>query len=261
MAHLDTVSIDSGYVHLEVENHIGTITFFHPAHNSLPSNLLLELVRTLQLAGDDPTIRVVVLKSAGEKTFCAGASFDELSEIQDFETGKLFFMGFANLINTIRKCPKIVLGRVQGKAIGGGVGIAAATDYCFATDQADIKLSELTIGIGPFVIHPAVERKIGLVSMTQLCLEAQTWQSAFWAKDKGLFLKVLPNITDMDSAVQVLAGQLATYSTDALYELKQVLWHGTSDWDILLEERAAISGRLVLSDFTKLAIANFKQKR
>jgi methylglutaconyl-CoA hydratase len=238
-------------------NGVATISFYHPAQNSLPANLLNELTETIIQAGNDTTVRVIVLKSEGERTFCAGASFDELLQIKDKEAGAVFFSGFAKVINACRKSPKIVIVRVQGKAVGGGVGIAAAADYCLATQHAAIKLSELAIGIGPFVISPAVTRKLGLAAFSQLTIRASDFQSAQWAQDKGLYNEVYPGIAALDSAVDELAQKLASYHPDALTGLKQILWEGTEDWDELLNQRAAISGELVLSAFTQQALQHF----
>jgi methylglutaconyl-CoA hydratase len=249
-----------GYVQTKIENQIATIEFFHPAHNSLPGRLLAELTAAIQSAGDNDSVRLLVLKSEGDRTFCAGASFDELAAIEDFETGKRFFMGFANVINAIRSCPKFVIGRIQGKAVGGGVGLAAATDYCMAAKYASVKLSELAIGIGPFVVGPAVERKVGASAFARLAINAAEWQTAQWAKEKGLFNEVFDTTEQLDAYIQHLGKQLAGFSPEAMRELKKVLWQGTEDWDTLLEKRAELSGRLVLSDFTKNAIAAFKAK-
>lgn len=242
-----------------LNNGIATISFYHPEHNSLPSDLLNQLTQTIELAGINEDVKVIIIKSDGEKTFCAGASFQELCTINDEETGKLFFAGFANVINAIRKCPKIVIGSVQGKAVGGGVGIAAATDYCLATQFASIKLSELTIGIGPFVIAPALERKIGLSAFSQLSLDANTFYSANWAHEKGLFSSIHENIDELNDAVLSMALNLSNYNPEALTSLKQILWKNTENWDNLLIERAAISGKLVLSPFTKQALKRFQK--
>jgi methylglutaconyl-CoA hydratase len=239
---------------------IATISFFHPAHNSLPGALLAELARTITAVGQNAATSVIILRSEGEKTFCAGASFDELVAIENEAQGLTFFSGFAHVINACRTCPRIILGRVQGKAIGGGVGLAAATDYCFATAQAAVKLSELVVGIGPFVVGPAIERKIGVAAYAQLALDAAEFRSAPWAQAKGLYQEVLDTEAALDAAVQAFATKLTAYNPEALSELKQVLWAGTGDWDALLTERAAISGRLVLSDFTRRAIQQFKAR-
>jgi methylglutaconyl-CoA hydratase len=249
-----------GNVTTSIQNGLATITFSHPAHNSLPSNLLADLVAAIDTSGQQPNVQVLLIQSEGDKTFCAGASFDELAAIQDLETGKRFFLGFANVMNAIRKSPKIVLCRLQGKAIGGGVGIAAAADYSFATQFSTIKLSELVVGIGPFVIGPVVQRKMGLAAYQQLALNAAEFQTAYWAKERGLFAEVFETTAQLDAYMAHFITTLLTYNPEALAELKQVFWEGTSDWDNLLSERAAISGRLVLSDFTKAAIANFKSK-
>ncbi|MEM7374559.1 MAG: enoyl-CoA hydratase/isomerase family protein [Bacteroidota bacterium] len=250
----------SGTVDLDIQNGIGTITFFHPSHNSLPSLLLNELAATITAAGEDEKVQVIILKSGGERTFCAGASFDELMQIEDVDTGKEFFMGFAKVINACRRCKNLIIGRVQGKAVGGGVGVAAAVDYCFATQYAAVRLSELAVGIGPFVVGPAVERKIGISAMSQLAVNATVWQAASWAKDKGLYAEVYDTTEKMDEAVQALAECLAASNPDALAELKTIFWEGTEHWDKLLEERAEKSGRLVLSSFAKEAIQQFKSK-
>lgn len=239
------------YVKQTIKNSVGYIEFFHPAHNSLPGDILKELTKTIDNAGTNNDIKVIVLKSGGDRTFCAGASFKELININDPETGKIFFSGFANVINAMRKCPKFIIGRIQGKAVGGGVGLASATDYCMATQFAAIKLSELNLGIGPFIISPAVERKLGLSAMSQLAIDANTFYSAEWAKQKGLFTQVFETTTELDEAVTTFAENLCSYNPEAMAEMKKIFWSGTEHWDKLLIERAEISGRLVLSNFTK----------
>ncbi|SDP92819.1 methylglutaconyl-CoA hydratase [Mucilaginibacter sp. OK268] len=238
-------------------NGVATISFYHPAQNSLPTGLLNDLTEYIIQAGDDTDVRVVILKSGGDRTFCAGASFDELVQIKDKEAGALFFSGFAKVINACRKSSKIIVARVQGKAVGGGVGLAAAADYCLASGFASIKLSELAIGIGPFVISPAVTRKVGLPAFSQLTIRASDFQTAQWAQDHGLYNEVYEDIASLDLAVEELSEKLASYHPDALAGLKQILWEGTEDWDELLTQRAAISGELVLSEFTQQALQRF----
>lgn len=250
----------NGNVNIDINKGIGTITFFHPQSNSLPGEILNLLAETITRAGNNEEVKVVVLKSEGDRAFCAGASFDELIAIEDFETGKTFFSGFAKVINAARKCPKLIIGRVQGKAVGGGVGLAGAVDYCLATKFASVKLSELAIGIGPFVVGPAVERKIGVSAMSQMAINATEWQSAEWAKEKGLYTEVHETIEEMDEAIQVLADKLASSNPEAMKLLKKIFWEGTEHWDNLLDERAGMSGKLVLSDFTRNAINKFKNK-
>ncbi|MFC5048554.1 enoyl-CoA hydratase/isomerase family protein [Aquimarina hainanensis] len=246
------------YVTITEENGIGTIEFFHPAHNSLPGDILAKLAETITEAGKNDAIKVIILKSGKDRTFCAGASFKELININDAETGKVFFSGFANVINAMRTCPKFIIGRVQGKTVGGGVGLASATDYCMATKYAAIKLSELNVGIGPFVVGPAVERKIGLSAMTQIAIDANTFYSAEWARDKGLYTHVYEDIEALDTAVNEFAAHLCTYNPEAMRDMKAAFWEGTEHWDTLLAERAVISGRLVLSEFTKETLKRFK---
>jgi methylglutaconyl-CoA hydratase len=248
-----------GSVSLTVENGVATIEFYHPAHNSLPGRLLAELATAIHNAGKNGEAQAVVLRSAGDRSFCAGASFDELASIADFETGKRFFLGFANVINEMRRCPKLIIGRVQGRTVGGGVGLAAATDYCMATKWASVRLSELAVGIGPFVVGPAVERKVGLAAFSQLATNATEWQTAAWAKDKGLFNEVFETPEQLDAYIEHFTQILVKSNPDAMRRLKQIFWQGTEHWDSLLDERAAMSGQLVLSEFTKQAIAAFKQ--
>ena len=246
------------YVKQTINKGVATIEFFHPAHNSLPGEILSQLANTIKEAGENDAIKVIVLKSGGDRTFCAGASFEELISINDAETGKIFFSGFANVINAMRKCPKFIIGRIQGKTVGGGVGIASATDYCMATKFASIKLSELNVGIGPFVVGPAVERKLGVSGMSQIAIDANSFYSAEWAKQKGLYSQVFETVEELDNEVQKFAENLCTYNPEAMKEMKKMNWSGTEDWDTLLAERAAISGRLVLSDFTKETLKRFK---
>ena len=248
------------YVKLEIENGIGTIEFFHPQSNSLPGHLLSLLTQTIIDAGNDDEVKVIILKSGGERAFCAGASFDELVSIENDTDGKKFFSGFANVINAARKCPKFIIGRVQGKAVGGGVGMASSTDYCFATKFASAKLSELAIGIGPFVVGPAVERKVGTSAFSAMTINATKWFDANWAREKGLYTEIFESTEEMDIEIHKLASILSQSNPEAMKGLKKIMWEGTDHWDDLLMERAVSSGTLVLSDFTKNAINKFKQK-
>jgi methylglutaconyl-CoA hydratase len=254
------MSEQQGYVTTEIQEGIGFITFFHPQSNSLPGVLLRQLASAIEQAGNNHQIKVIVLQSEGEKAFCAGASFDELISIKDFETGKTFFSGFALVINAMRKAPKFVIARVHGKAVGGGVGIACAADYSLALDGASVKLSELAVGIGPFVVGPAVERKIGSSAFTQLAINATAWQDVKWAREKGIYAESFSTIEELDKAINALAQQLAKSNPEAMHELKRIAWEGTDHWDKLLFSRAEISGRLVLSEFTVNAINQFKKK-
>jgi len=248
------------YVKLDVENRIGTIEFFHPQSNSLPIEILQKLADTITEAGNNNEILVIILKSESDRTFCAGASFDELMAIENEEKGKQFFSGFAMVINAARKCPKFIIGRVQGKAVGGGVGMASATDYCFATKYASVKLSELAIGIGPFVVGPPIERKIGVSAFSQLTINATGWHSAEWAREKGLYAEVYESTEEMDTAIQTLAEKLAASNPDSMRALKEVMWDGTDHWDSLLLERAAMSGTRVLSEYTKQTLEKLKKR-
>lgn len=249
-----------GKVESTIENGIGTVTFFHPQSNSLPGEILGKLATAITSLGNNADAKVIVLKSEGEKAFCAGASFDELISINNFETGKKFFSGFAHVINAMRKTPKFVIARVQGKAVGGGVGLACAADYTYGIDNCAVKLSELAVGIGPFVVGPAVERKIGSAAFSQLSINATEWHSAQWAKEKGLYAELFTSISEMDNAINNLADKLSKSNPEAMMLLKKAFWQGTDHWDKLLFERAEMSGKLVLSDFTRKAIEKFKAK-
>jgi len=251
--------MSKGSLYTYIENNIATIEFGHSASNSFPSELLNRLTTSLNELSINEDVHIIVLRSEGEKTFFAGASFDELVSISNLKEGKKFFLGFANVINAIRSNSKMVIGRIQGKVVGGGVGLAAACDYCLATEQASIKLSEFTIGIGPFVIEPAVRRKIGLAAFSELTLDATSWQNAYWAKEKGLYAKVFESIRELDEEVNILAGKLSGYNSEALKAMKKTLWEGTDHWYVLLENKAEISGNLVLSEFTKSALEKFKK--
>lgn len=252
--------IKEAYVKTNTNNGISTIEFFHPQSNSLPGKILNQLAEEIRNAGLDKNSSVIVLKSGGAKTFCAGASFDELIKIKNEEEGLTFFSGFAKVINAIRVCPKFVIARIQGKCVGGGVGLAAAADYAIALDTAEIKLSELAVGIGPFVVGPAVERKMGTSAFTSLAIDASSWRSSQWAFENGLFSELHNNIEEVDAAVEKLTSTLSKSSPEAMAELKTIFWKGTENWGDLLSERAAISGRLILSDFSKNAIEKFKSK-
>lgn len=252
--------MSEGYVKTEHHKGVSTVEFFHPQSNSLPRKILEELAQAIHSAGHDPETKVLILRSAGDKAFCAGASFDELAAIQTREQGLDFFSGFAEVINAMRTCPRLIIGRIHGKCIGGGVGLAAAVDYAIAVESAEVRLSELAVGIGPFVVGPAIERKIGVSAFSQLAIDAGLWRNGDWARRKGLYAELHPSVEGMDESIDRLAESLVHSSPEAMTEMKKIFWKGTEHWDKLLIERAAISGRLVVSEFTKQAIAKFKKK-
>lgn len=249
----------NGSLYTKIENGIATVEFGHPASNSFVSELLDRLAKEFAKLAANDEVSIVILKSEGDRAFCAGASFDELVAISNLEEGKQFFSGFANVINAMRNCPKPIIGRVQGKTVGGGVGLAAACDYVHATVEAAIKLSEISIGIGPFVIAPAVERKMGKAALAELSLYPTEWKNAYWAKEKGLYAKVYDSISEMDKELDIHLQKLATYNPEALSQMKKVLWEGTEHWGKLLLERAEASGKLALSPNTKQALEKFKK--
>jgi methylglutaconyl-CoA hydratase len=251
----------SGYIETNLQEGVFQLEFFHEQSNSLPSQILEKIAAEIENAGKQKDVHVLVLRSGGEKAFCAGASFGELSSIKNEAEGLHFFKGFANIINALRLCPKFVIGRIHEKCVGGGVGLAAACDYAIAVQSASVKLSELAIGIGAFVIGPVVERRIGNAAFMQLCIDAGNWRSAAWAQQKGLFAEVHESAAAMDASISKLSRQLVTYSPDAVSAIKKIFWEGTENWESLLTERAAISGKLVLSDFTREAIERFKKAR
>ncbi|MEO7394098.1 MAG: enoyl-CoA hydratase/isomerase family protein [Chitinophagaceae bacterium] len=246
------------YVTTQLHHGITTIEFFHPQSNSLPGKILEQLAQAIHGAGNDDNSKVIILRSAGEKAFCAGASFDELVVIKNKEQGLEFFSGFAHVINAMRTCPKFIIGRIHGKCIGGGVGLAAAVDYAIAVEGAEVKLSELAVGIGPFVVGPVIERRIGISAFSHLAIDATLWRNADWAKRKGLYAELHPATEQMDESIRRLSNELVHSSPEAMSEMKKIFWQGTEHWNPLLMERAAISGRLVLSDFTSSAIEKFK---
>lgn len=252
--------IKEGYVKVEREHGIATIGFFHPQSNSLPGKILDELAKDIHSEGLNKETKVIILQSGGEKIFCSGASFDELASIRTEAEGLHFFSGFARVINAMRKAPQFIIARIHGKCIGGGVGLAAAADYAIATENADIKLSELAIGIGPFVVGPVIERKLGLSAFSQLAIDSGMWRSADWARRKGLYAELHSDTAGMDDSIDRLSATLSHSHPEAMHEIKKTLWKGTDHWDELLSERAAISGRLILSEHSKASIGKFHAK-
>ena len=248
---------DSGRVETGTKDGIGTITFFHPKGNSLPGSVLAELASAVDKLGRDDAVKVIVLRSEGAGAFCAGASFSELQSISDEATGKKFFLGFARLILAMIRCPKFIITRVQGKTVGGGVGVLAASDYTIATEECSVRLSELAVGIGPFVVGPVIEKKIGLAAFTQLAVSAW-WRHAAWARTHGLYSELHATVEEVDAAVNALAQRLVASNPEAMARMKKTFWEGTESWEQLLDDRAAASGKLVLSDFTRKAIAAAK---
>jgi methylglutaconyl-CoA hydratase len=251
--------IQKGTLLTTVKDAIATLEFGHPASNSFPSDLLDLLAKELQMLSANTAVSVIILKSSGSGVFCAGASFDELVAVSNIDEATKFFSGFAKVLNAMRTCSKIIIGRVHGKAVGGGVGIIAACDYVLATMDSSIKLSELSIGIGPFVIEPAISRKIGKSATAELTLASNEWKDSEWARSKGFYAKVFAGQVTLDIELAQFSSKLASYNQEALLEIKKILWEGTENWDTLLYERAAISGKLVLSDFTKNALRQLKK--
>lgn len=249
-----------GTLHTTITHRIATVSFGHPASNSFPSEQLQRLTDEITQLSNNTDVSIIILKSDGDGAFCAGASFDELLAVSNLEEGAKFFSGFANVINAMRKCTKLIVGRIHGKAVGGGVGLAAACDYALAINESSIKLSELAIGIGPFVIEPAVSRKIGKTALAEMTLAAHEWKTAGWAQEKGLYAKTFETVAELDTELEIFTTKLASYNPEALADMKKVLWEGTENWDTLLYDRAGISGKLVLSDFTVNALNQFKNK-
>lgn len=253
--------IKEGYVKVEREHGIATIEFYHPQRNSLPGKILEALAKDIHSEGLNPETKVIILRSAGDRVFCSGASFDELMAIEDEAAGIRFFNGFAEVINAMRTAPQLIIARIQGKCVGGGVGLAAAADYAIAVEGSDVKLSELAVGIGPFVVGPAVERKIGVSAFSQLSIDASMWRPADWARRKGLFAELHADVAGMDDSITRMSTTLSHSSPEAMREMKKIFWQGTDHWDVLLKDRAKISGRLILSAHSKKAIAKFKEKQ
>ena len=252
-------SLGSGAVTCSITDGIATVSFYHPKSNSLPAVLLNDIAGRIAAVSKHPASRVVVIRSEGAGTFCAGASFDELKRIESPEAGKEFFMGFARVMLAMRRCTKPIITRVQGKVVGGGVGIVAASDYVLAVPEAPVRLSELAVGIGPFVVGPAIERRIGASAFSALALDAD-WRDAHWCVEHGLYTRLCDNLPALDQVLGTLSHRVAAFNPEAIAQLKSALWHGTDDWEELLEERAAMSGKLVLSDFTRNAIAAFEKR-
>ena len=258
---IDTKDANNGYVKSEVRNNISTIEFYHPQGNSLPSNIIADLAHEIGYAAHNKDIHVILLRSAGTGAFCGGASFDELLSIENEKQGAKFFSGFANVINTMRKCPKLIVARVHGKCVGGGVGLAAAADYAIALEGAEVRMSELSIGIGPLVVGPAIERKIGTSAFSQLAIDSAMWRNGDWARRKGLYAELHPTLESMEESIARLTNSLARTSIEAMAEMKRIFWHDTDHWDTLLQERAIQCGKLVISPNTKECLRRFKEKR
>lgn len=256
---VDEKEAKEGFVKSEVHNHISTILFYHPKGNALPSKLLAKLKEEIDHASHVEDIKVVILRSVQHDVFCSGAFFNELLTIKDAQQAQKFFMGFAQVINAMRKCSKIIVARVHGKVVGGGLGLVAAADYAIALEGADVRLSELSIGIGPYVIAPAMIRKIGLSSFSQLAIDSHLWRNCDWARRKGLYAELHPNKESMEESIEKLTTSLSKNSLDANATLKKTLWEGTEDWDNLLLERAALTGNLLLKEQTQTFLSQFNK--
>jgi methylglutaconyl-CoA hydratase len=252
-------AVEGGDVQVRIADGIGTVEFHHPKGNSLPGSLLRQLASEISALGADDAVRVIVLRSGGTGPFCAGASFDELTRVSTPEEGREFFSGFSRVILAMVRVPKFVVTRVQGKAAGGAVGLIAASDYVLATRGGSARLSELAIGIGPFIVGAVIERKIGLAPFAPMAVDAD-WRDAAWCERHGLYARVCENVPELDDALDRLVATLAASNPEAMRELKRIFWAGTEGWDELLDERARLSGRMVLSEFTRRAIDAFAKR-
>ena len=247
----------TGTVSSIVANRIADVSFGHPKGNSLPATVLRDLAQEIATVGERDDVRVILLRSYGTGPFCAGASFDELVAIADPAAGKEFFMGFARVILAMTRCPKPIVTRVHGKVVGGGVGIVAASDYAIASGRASVRLSELAVGIGPFVVGPVIEHKIGRGAFSAMALDAD-WRDAAWGGQHGLYAKVFDTPAELEASVEAFVTQLVTANPEAAAQIKRITWAGTESWEQLLEERAGMSGRMVLSEYTRSAIDRFR---
>ncbi len=251
--------MNKGFVNQEIKNNISEITFGTQKSNSLPGEILELLAETILESGKDQSVKAILLKSEGEKAFCAGASFDELLEIEELEKSKIFFGGFAKVLNAMRSCGKLVIVRVQGKTTGGGVGIACAADYCFATKDSAMALTELNLGIGPFVIGPFVERKVGKSAYSAMSIDAD-FRSADWCEKHDVYHSVSENISEMDEEIKAFMEKLSTRSSEALALIKKVSWEGTEHFAQLMPERILMSASLILEDSAKENIGKIKER-
>ncbi|MDH6252173.1 methylglutaconyl-CoA hydratase [Chryseobacterium sp. H1D6B] len=247
------------FVVSEVKNNIAEITFGTPKSNSLPGAILEKLAQTILDEGAKEEVKAILVKSEGEKAFCAGASFDELLAIEELEASTKFFGGFAKVLNAMRNCGKIVVVRVQGKTTGGGVGIACGADYCFAVKDAALALTEVNLGIGPFVIGPYVERKIGKSQFSAMAIDAD-FRSAAWAEQHNVYHSVSENISEMDMALEKFLQTLASRSIEALSLIKKVSWEGTDHFNELMPARIHMSASLILEDSAKKNIESIKER-
>jgi methylglutaconyl-CoA hydratase len=247
-------------VYTEIKGHTAHIFFSNPPVNALPSSVLTDLQVHLNAAGNREDIRAVVLRSEG-RTFCAGASFDELITLNDYDTAKAFFMGFGKVILAMRSLPKPVIVRIQGKTVGGGLGIVAAGDLAIATEAAAFKLSELSIGIGPYVIAPAIIRKTGIGFFQQMSFQPWRWFSAFDALKAGLLTHVTESEGRMDELIDEIVSAYGKYDAAAVAFLKNEVWHDTQDWEQLLEKQAEKSASLLLRESTKSLLSEIKNRK
>jgi methylglutaconyl-CoA hydratase len=250
---------EPGNVIVDIANRNARVTFSHPKSNALPGVLLGDLALEFDALAKAPDVRVIVLRSEGGSTFCAGASFDEFRAVSTPAEGKEFFSGFARLILAMIRCPQFVLGRVHGKAAGGGIGIIAACDYSFALETAAVRLSELAVGIGPFIVGPVIERKVGPGPFAAMAIDTE-WRDAAWCERHGLFSRVFDTTHALDAVLNVTASRLASSNPEAMLRMKRMFWSGTEHWETLLFDRASMSGELVLSDYTKRAIEAFNAR-
>lgn len=244
-------------VHTQIENSIAKIQFYNPASNACDPSMLAQMVHAFNTLSANSQVKVILLSSKGNKAFCAGASITHLSELKDMKAATDFFSGFGRLILSMKNCNKIIVTSVQGKAVGGGVGIIAASDYVIATENSGLRLSELMIGIGPLVIAPAVIRKVGVAHFSQLSLKPSTWKDAKWGAAHGLFNELVTDGDSLENVTVDYCNSLASYSAQALSALKSVLWQGTEHWEELLYENAAKTATLSLSEDAQESFKKF----
>jgi methylglutaconyl-CoA hydratase len=215
----------TGYEHLEVSAGDGvvTVTLDRPdVRNALSAGLITELTRCMREIAGREDVRAVILTGEGD-SFCAGADIGYMRQTASFsyeenleDAGRL-----AALFESIAECPKPVVARIKGAAIGGGVGLVAAADVSVAEEGTIFAFSEVRLGISPATIAPFVLRKIGHSHARSLFLTGERF-GAERAREIGLVHEVAPE-GELDEVVQKKIGQITSGGPESLASTKRLL--------------------------------------
>ncbi len=238
---------------------VATVTLNRPdSHNAFNPEMIGAITAAFRSLGDNPVVRVIVLTGRG-RSFCAGADVGYMRETADytFEENVADGQAIFDLMQAVDSCPKAVVGRINGAAIGGGAGLTACCDIAIAVERAKFAFSEVRLGIVPAIISPFVVAKIGAANSREMFLTGERFLAPK-ALEIGLVQQVAADEAALDSAVQERVEQLLMAAPGAQADAKKLIRtvsgqpkEAMRDFttDLIARRRASGEGREGMSAF------------